>query len=557
MKEGFLRGVNYEDPVTSYRGEKIKRIASLLNGAEVNAPLNLAVDVFYSIYLPFPILKDGPHDDPNYRVLSSLLASHLIHELRSRTMLDGFLSSLAAGRLLIELVQHSEEQVARRAKEKEGEGADARAAVERAITITLHEINAVRDLKQIMEGLQPGTLSDFSLEEHAADVLKLARDAEIRRILEILRGMKPWELGVERKKRRFKHGEIMGYEYGRDIERVVRSNLLLPEDIFFLRYTQRRLLLYDKRIEESVGPIYVLLDKCLPGDSSIIDEAGAPRPISSISRGDRVISPTLAGSSWRIIEAEVVEVLSSKREVLGIITEKGVLRATRNHIIPVINGNKLSLIPAGLLRPGDLLLRFNEKAWEPRVSVVKKLAVLGYQEVFDIRLDRNHLFIADGFVVHNSGSMEGIKMAWAKAVALALYMKAIRSGRQYYLRFFDSQPYDLMKIGRSPRAEEAIKLMEYIARIKGSGGTDISRAIITATTDIRSGAIREGTDIILITDGIDRITENIVRNNLAKADARLISVMVQGDNPSLRKISYKYFSVIKLDRGDVIQVAEA
>lgn len=555
--EGFLKGVNYGDPVTVYRGEKIKRIASLLSGSEVNVPLTLAVDIFYSVYLPFPTLKEGPRDDPNYRILSSLLVSSLIHELRSRTMLDRFLSSLAAGRLLVELGRYSEVRPAKRDGERPGEGAEARAAIERALTVTLHEINAVRDLKQVMEGLQPGTLSDFSLEEHAAEVIKLAKDAEIRRILEILRGMKPWELGVERKKRRFKHGEIMGYEYGRDIERIVRSNLLLPDDIFFLRYVQGRLLLYDKRIEESVGPIYVLLDKCLPGDALVMGEDGDLKPISSVSRGDRVISPAITESGWRAIGAEVVEVLSSKREVLGIVTSDGILRATRNHIVPVISGGMLSLTPAGLLRPGDRLLKLDTRRWELRSSVVKDVTELGYREVFDIRLDRNHLFVADGFVVHNSGSMEGVKMAWAKAVALALYMKAIRSGRHYYLRFFDSQPYDLVKVGKSSRAEEAIRLMEYIARVKGSGGTDISRAIITATTDIRSGAIREGSDIVLITDGIDRIAENIVRYNLAKADARLISVMIQGDNPSLKRISYKYFSVVKLDKGEVLQIVEA
>ena len=136
-------------------------------------------------------------------------------------------------------------------------------------------------------------------------------------------------------------------------------------------------------------------------------------------------------------------------------------------------------------------------------------------------------------------------------------MRAVKEHRKFYFRFFDSVPYPLAKIDKKPKAKQVLKLLEYIARVKGSGGTDISRAIILATNDIRSGIVRETSDIVLITDGVDRIAEQLVAYNLKKSKARLITVMILGDNKSLRKISLKYFTVTKLSKEDMLQVVEA
>jgi len=333
-------------------------------------------------------------------------------------MMDSFTSSIAAGVFLSEL-KLLEEATGRSSKGLQQENlgdSEVERIVEKALTTVSIDVENVKRLKTLIEGLEPGSASQLSFEENAQEVLRLARDLDVRRILDVLRGLKPWELGVDRKRRRFKHGEIAGYEYGNDIERIAPSNLALPDDIFYVKYAQRKLLLYEKVVEESLGPIYVLLDK--------------------------------------------------------------------------------------------------------------------------------------------SGSMDGVKITWGKAVALSLYLKAVRSGREFYMRFFDSQPYPLVKVGRYPKPSDVIRLLDYIARVKGAGGTDISRAIITACTDIRSGSVGLESDIVLITDGVDRIAENMVSYNLKRADTRLITVMIMGDNDSLRSISYKYMRVEKLDRGSVIKVVE-
>ena len=152
--------------------------------------------------------------------------------------------------------------------------------------------------------------------------------------------------------------------------------------------------------------------------------------------------------------------------------------------------------------------------------------------------------------------MSGEKILWAKAVALALYMRALRLRREFSVRFFDSQPYSLHSLKKRPRVSEAVALFEYIARVKSSGGTDITRALLTALQDISSKKAKENT-IVLITDGIDRVAEKPIRLMLDKTKSKLIVVMVMGDNKSLEKLADTYLKVVKLDQGEILKVIKA
>ncbi|MCY0868315.1 MAG: VWA domain-containing protein [Desulfurococcus sp.] len=415
--KGLLKGVNYDDPVVKYRGEKVKRLAEKLAGGKLKLSSSLASDVFYMFYLPIPILReDNDGSSRDHLILKALSESPSFKAVRTKTVMDTLISSLAAS-IFLSQVKLLEEKTSRSREAVENNGdSSIKEIVEKALTQVGIDVENARRLKLIAEGLEPGSTSRLSFDEDLLEVIQLARDVDVRRILEILRGLKPWDIKAVRKKSRFKRGEILGYEYGRDFERMVPSNLALPDEIFYTRFAQKRLLLYEKAVEEALGPLYVLLDK--------------------------------------------------------------------------------------------------------------------------------------------SGSMDGTKITWAKAVAISLYLKAVKSNREFYLRFFDSQPYILVKAGRSVNPSEAIKLMSFVARVRGAGGTDISRAIITACTDIRSGKVNRRSDIVLITDGIDRVNENIIRYNLKKADSKLITVMIMGDNDSLRSLSYRYMRVEKLDREGVLRVVE-
>ncbi|MCD6300534.1 MAG: VWA domain-containing protein [Staphylothermus sp.] len=429
VEKGLLRNINYEDPIVRYRGLKVLRIARLIAEKELKIPLHLAIDIFYSFYLPMPILEDKQEIPRNkikdYNIINYLLRSSFIHDIRSRTIVDGLMSSIAASIFISELIKLEEESrsMASSTSKRRGEETSTlsneqivKRNVEKAISNTLRDVENAKKLKTLIEGTQPGSISVLAYEEYGPELIRLARNIEVKKILDILRGIKPWSINIPEKKQRFKHGELTGYELGKDIERIVPSILALPDELFYIKYLENRLLLYQKKLSQGKGPLYVLLDK--------------------------------------------------------------------------------------------------------------------------------------------SGSMDGMKMTWAKAVALSLYMRAVKEHREYYFRFFNSIPYPLAKVEKRPKASQVLKLIDYIAQVRGSGGTDISKAIMTACNDIRAGNVNRRSDIILITDGVDRIAEQLVLYNLKRANARLITVMIMGDNKSLKNISTKYFSVMKLSQKHLLQIVE-
>jgi uncharacterized protein with von Willebrand factor type A (vWA) domain len=158
-------------------------------------------------------------------------------------------------------------------------------------------------------------------------------------------------------------------------------------------------------------------------------------------------------------------------------------------------------------------------------------------------------------LLDKSGSMMGMKIIWAKAVALALAQRAVRERREFYLRFFDSIPYPPLYISKRVHGRDIIKLLEYIAKIRANGGTDITRAILTAVNDILSRpSTSKVSDIILITDGEDRVAMDTVRRALARANARLHTVMIYGNNPGLRAVSESYMVATRLDKEEALRV---
>lgn len=560
---GVLKGIDYQNPLTVYRGEKIRRIIDFLGGKGGKIPLELAIDTFYVFYLPLPVMsEEADPSNRNYQVLKYLMKSPGLHSIKGKTLIDPFMSGLAASVFLAEYESLEEVQRSKHPRSAESSGeskeeSEVRRIVEKAVVNTMIDIEHVRRLKSVMEGLEPGSISQLSFEEYGPELLRLARNTDVRKILELIEGLKPWELGLKKKSERHKHGEIGGYELGRDVERLTPSSRILPDELFYLRFLTSRLLLYEKRVEESLGPIYVLLDKCLHGDTLVELSTGRLKPLREIRVGDEVVSAQFTGNGDpRVSSAMVVELVEDVKPVYGLRTEAGVVKASGNHIIPVSENASTVLKYASEIRPGELLYAYDRKGdgFKP-VRLLEK-TLLGVEKVYDVRLDRDHFFTANSILVHNSGSMDGVKMTWAKAVALGLYIRAIREHREFYIRFFDSQPYPLIKVGRRPRAREVVDLMNYIAKVKGSGGTDISRALITASTDIRTGASGETSDIVLITDGVDRIAEQHVSYNLKRAGASLYSVMIMGENPSLKKVSAKYFSVAKLGRSSALKIIE-
>ncbi|BCS92825.1 hypothetical protein L3N51_00714 [Metallosphaera sp. J1] len=449
---GLLRGVDYESPIVKYRGERILNTLRRVSGKESNVDPLFLIDTYYVHYLPLPILKTkgeiDQSDSIKYSLIDLTISSEIVNRNRNYSIANSAVSmalSVSYVQNLIEELERirrtSQSQEEREAAEqilngimkgsqgKEGKqnqnqqqenqatGKLMKQVHEKAMAKASEDANSVRSMQRIVGGNGAGTGSMMNFEGDIHDVLRLARNTEIKKILEFLSGIP--KLGSFTKKRttRYARGELYGYEEGSDLERLVPSELALPEELFDVKLAESQLLLYQKQIKETLGPIYLLLDK--------------------------------------------------------------------------------------------------------------------------------------------SGSMDGEKILWAKAVALALYSRARRENRDFYLRFFDNIPYPLIKVIKNAKSKDVIKMVEYIGKIRGGGGTDISRSVMSACDDIKDGHVRGVSEVIILTDGEDKIAETTVRRSLKEANATLISVMIRGDNADLKRVSDNYLVVYRLDQGDLLRVVES
>ncbi|MCD6084424.1 MAG: hypothetical protein J7J20_02650, partial [Desulfurococcales archaeon] len=101
---GVLKGVKYEDPVVRYRAERIIRLARKLGGEAKYADLNLSIDVFYTLYLPVPILVPREEvpigQEMNHTIIKSLIDSPEVRKVKVHTIADSLTSTLISASLI-------------------------------------------------------------------------------------------------------------------------------------------------------------------------------------------------------------------------------------------------------------------------------------------------------------------------------------------------------------------------------------------------------------------------------------------------------------------------
>jgi Uncharacterized protein containing a von Willebrand factor type A (vWA) domain len=399
---GLLRGVDYDSPIVKYRGERILHTLKKVSGRDTNIDPNFLIDTYYVHYLPLPIPKSkaeiDPSDNIKYSLVDMTMSSEIVNRNRNYSVANSAVSmalSVSYVQNLIEELERirrtSQSQEEREAAEqilngimrgssgREGRRNESqqqenqamnklmKQVHEKAMAKATEDANSVRSMQRIVGGNGAGTGSVMTFEGDVHEVLRLARNTEVRKILEFLSGIPRLGSFSKKKTARYSRGELYGYEEGSDLERIVPSELALPEELFYVKLAESQLLLYQKQIKETLGPIYLLLDK--------------------------------------------------------------------------------------------------------------------------------------------SGSMDGEKILWAKAVALALYSRARRENRDFYLRFFDNIPYPLIKVIKNAKSKDVLKMVEYIGKIRGGGGTDISRSVMSACDDIKDGHVKGVSEVIILTDGEDKIAE--------------------------------------------------
>jgi len=421
LSKGFLLGVDYGDPVIQYRGEKIVKLSSKLGLRKEFITAELATDFFYTLYLPHALVVEGSEvDNLHYNLIKALNESEELLKIKKYTILDSFISTLTTIAILQYFTEFLEDkrEFINVGESRSAQNEVLRSALRESLKSVAQEVETMKKLERLYTaGLQPGVGSEFDLEEDAEKVLKLAKTADVSKILEVLSLIPDVVRKTKKKYERFNRGEFNGYDLGSDLERLVPTQLAFPREYILLSYVESKLLLYDKKISKSLGPLYLLIDK--------------------------------------------------------------------------------------------------------------------------------------------SGSMEGEKIEWAKATAIALLIKSRREVREFYLRFFDGAPHELIRVSRKASFSEFLSLVRNLARVKSGGGTDITKAITTACDDIiGSGVVKRDSDVVVITDGEDTLSVTTLRRKLRQANARLFSVMIQGDNKDLKVLSEKYLTVSTLDKNTILKIVE-
>jgi len=441
---GVLKHIDYQDPFTRYKGQKIldnlKKLRNRTTISHSGIPLDLAIDVYYTFYLPFPRIIEIPQvsmgSEKHYKMIKAILTDDDAKKLRLYTVADSF-ASVTLGTLflmnVLEELENDKEKMLSQSRGKnrssskersenneENEGEEDKNienSIKRAIKKTLENAETVKNVEHFVYGYKAGVGHVLNLEDDVTTVIKLVKNTDIKNLLTILTNVPDVTAVVKRKRMVYQRGEVEGYTRGSDVERIVYTEFAYPQLYLYIKLADDNLLLFEKVMYMNMGPIYLLIDK--------------------------------------------------------------------------------------------------------------------------------------------SGSMDGNKILWAKATALALFMKSRAEHRSFYIRFFDSEPYELFRIKPNAKPSEVMKLIEYIAMVKNGGGTDISKALITACNDIAKLKSKELSEVILITDGEDRIARSLVKKALQHVKTRLITVMIMGENEDLRNISGEYFKVIKLSEKDILSVIKA
>lgn len=442
-----LKGIGPIDEIRRYKGEKIISMAKsislkTINEKVINIPL--AVDIYYTMYLPVPlpdydlvnIVGSNQEILRRLMIVQNILASSKLQKIKNYTTADSLTSVVAAASFIERLNRilqmpaggqgdKSERNKQKNLNEKSQDTSSGnsdknlenfRSSIEKALEKTIEDAKVAKEVKGLIAKIGAGNTSILSYAESPEEVLKLARETDISKILEKLAGLK---LILSRKSkdfRRYSKGWFTGVEFGRDLERLHHSQLALPEEVFTANFANDKLLLFEKSLNSSLGPIYVLLDK--------------------------------------------------------------------------------------------------------------------------------------------SGSMIGDKIYWARAVAVALLQKSISENRDFCVRFFDSMTHPLMRASKRSKPSIIMKVLMYLATVRAGGGTSISNAIFTAAEDLKKERKKRISDVVLITDGEDKINLNLLARIKSESKMRLHTVMIQGINQYLKKLSDRYLMVKRLDQEGILKVVE-
>ncbi|BAY34109.1 DNA polymerase III subunit gamma/tau [Nostoc carneum NIES-2107] len=174
--------------------------------------------------------------------------------------------------------------------------------------------------------------------------------------------------------------------------------------------------------------VYVI-DECLTGDSLVLTDEGLVRIDNPSIQGKKVLSYNELSENWEF--KPVVRWLDQgKRQTLVIKTTHGEIRCTGNHLIRTDRGwiaardvkegvkilspvnvdavasfTNLARMDASVDWPQDTNLKVisltQSRQWNTSLATVESVHLAGVEPVYDIEVEDNHNFVANGLLVHN------------------------------------------------------------------------------------------------------------------------------------------------------------
>ncbi len=122
---------------------------------------------------------------------------------------------------------------------------------------------SVENMQQIEKFYQElaGVGHDLSFDSDFEKIMEMAKNTDIKKILELLNGLPELSKIVKRRYRPYSRGENSGFDIGDDLERLSIGELAMPELLFDLKFSEGHLTLYRRGIKESRSSLFVLIDK--------------------------------------------------------------------------------------------------------------------------------------------------------------------------------------------------------------------------------------------------------------------------------------------------------
>jgi intein/homing endonuclease len=152
---------------------------------------------------------------------------------------------------------------------------------------------------------------------------------------------------------------------------------------------------------------------CLTGETNVFTDKGY-KPIKEFNiKEDKILSFNKEKKEFEWETADLLKYNISKENLLEIELEDGrKLQLTKEHPLLFIIGDKLlSLmwLKANELKKGDYLLSVDNKLKDLEPIKIKSINYISnINEVYDLSVSKNHSFIANGIISHNSGKSYSI-----------------------------------------------------------------------------------------------------------------------------------------------------